>query len=95
MDTPAAMIKLFSKQNAEHPILHVIVAPPRHLQEAPSTEERHTPGAALLQVEIQHDNWTFFDLSGHLWGLEITHGVQNERLVSTLTPVYYLYAHEL
>ena len=74
-DENAASIKLFPHRSADEtlskPLLEVLFRLP---------EDACSP--SLLEIEVQHDDWKFFDIQGHLWSLEIKHGCKGHRLVS-------------
>ena len=77
-DENAASIKLFPHRSADEtlskPLLELLFRLP---------EDACSP--SLLEIEVQHDDWKFFDIQGHLWSLEIKHGRKGHRLVRAVS----------
>ena len=73
----AAALRVFSYKDFEQaqkkrPMIEVLFKMPEAVKDSKTQ----------LQIELRHDDWKFFDISGHLWDIEIRHGKALHKLVS-------------
>ena len=77
----ALRLCLFSSDKPDLNVVELKMVMPQRSQGSLVSD---TNTSALFQIELQHDDWQYFDFEGHLWGLEVTHGNKGEKLVSIL-----------